>query len=211
MKRAFILGSSRGLGSALAKLITERGYPTTGFARKLSKYATHPQQTDFTKPEDQEKTIQQILEQATLEDKLFYVAGGGPYGPFANRSFKDHEWAWDVTFKFPAKLLHALAKTKPLQTILVGSAVAESNPDPHAASYAAAKHALKGLVLSLQKEYPQWDLRLFSPGYMDTDMLPRNAPVRAHAICDPADIARDLWDWSLTPATEGHKVYPKHP
>jgi NAD(P)-dependent dehydrogenase (short-subunit alcohol dehydrogenase family) len=95
--------------------------------------------------------------------------------------------------------------------ILLGSAVAEASADPGAASYCAAKHALKGLIASLRAEIPAWDLRLFSPGYMDTEMLPGNAAARRQGVYSPARMARELWDWSLTPDIGGHKLYPRHP
>ncbi len=210
MERAIILGASRGLGNALATLITQKGIPTTGYSRKIALHATQPKQADFSKPEDQDKTIAEIKEMLTPQTTIFYIAGGGPFGPYPNRQWKDHMWAFETSFLFPAKLLHAIAKTKP-QVILVGSSVAESNPDPHAASYAAAKHALKGLVVSLQKEIPDWDLRLFSPGYMDTDMLPLNAKARQQKVHSPRHIAEDLWQWSQEEKPEqAHKIYPHH-
>ena len=110
-------------------------------------------------------------------------------------------------------MLHALVSAKaPIpQVILVGSSVAESAADPKAASYCAAKHALRGLFLSLREEYPDWDLRLFSPGYMDTDMLPPHALVRKKGVHDPARVASDLWSWALTADRGAHWVYPIHP
>ena len=108
MERAFILGASRGLGAALTKLLTDNKVRTTGYSRKLARFATQPKQADFTKPEDQDATINYIKENLTTETAIFYVAGGGPYGPYPNRQWKDHMWAYEVSFLFPAKLLHTV-------------------------------------------------------------------------------------------------------
>ncbi|NCN41071.1 hypothetical protein GW916_07445, partial [bacterium] len=67
----------------------------------------------------------------------------------------------------------------------------------HGASYSAAKHALKGLYLSLRVEKPTWDLRLFSPGYLDTELLPKGASVRYKKVWDPEEVSVRFIDWML--------------
>ncbi|PIS11186.1 MAG: hypothetical protein COT73_05330 [Bdellovibrio sp. CG10_big_fil_rev_8_21_14_0_10_47_8] len=142
--------------------------------------------------------------------RLFYFAGGGPFGNFSEKKWTAHEWAMDVTFHCPSFLLHHLMADKDLRQItMIGSAVAESSSDEGAASYCAAKHALKGLVTSLQVELKKadspLDLRLFSPGYMDTDLLPKNAWPRQRAglVKDPAEQALQLSNWILNPDDAG--------
>ncbi|MBK7960771.1 MAG: hypothetical protein IPK04_05925 [Bdellovibrionales bacterium] len=78
------------------------------------------------------------------------------------------------------------------QGIFIGSQIAERNPDINAASYTAAKHALLGIISTLQKEALEGkdtkkaslahDLRLFSPGYMNTSLLPPTAWPRLGAL-----------------------------
>lgn len=218
MDRAVVFGASRGLGRALAQLICAASWPVVGFGRKQDPLAAirsefplfSYQVADLARRSGQDQAIDYLLKEPF--SKVFCVAGGGPYGKFEDREWKDHEWALELSFIFPARVLHALlnAKRKP-QVIVIGSAIAENEPDPLAASYCASKHALKGLVLTLQKENPDWDLRLFSPGYMDTDMLPKNAAVRQFSVWNPAQVAQELWTWSLTASVAAHKVYPKHP
>ena len=166
---------------------------------------------DFTSRVGQDETLRYLLHDTF--SKLFIVAGGGPYGLFHDREWKDHQWSWDLTFQFPARVLHAMrvAERSGVQVVVVGSAVAENAPDPRAASYCAAKHALCGLVQSLQLETPDWDLRLFSPGYMDTELLPPGAPARRLGVYDPRLVARELWEWCLNADIGGHKVYASHP
>ena len=219
MDRALILGASRGLGAELTAVISASGYPVVGFGRKepplralrerfpLFEYHT----ADFSTLPGQDQVVQYLQAADTTLAKVFVVAGGGPYGLYHERPWSAHEWAWAVSFQFPARVLHSLLSLKRTeQVILIGSAVAENGPDPRAASYAAAKHALRGLYTTLRAEVPNWDLRLFSPGYMDTDLLPKNAPVRQAGVYAPSILARELWTWSLS-ADIGHRVYPKHP
>lgn len=218
MERAVILGASRGLGAELVQVVCGAMFPVHGFGRKEARLAALREKfplfeydvADFSVRTEQDRVIQAVLE--TDCSKVFCVAGGGPFGPFHQREIKDHDWAWEVSFRFPAKVAHALLRAKPdVQLILVGSSVAESGPDMQAASYAAAKHALKGLFATLRLENPDFDIRLFSPGYMDTDMLPKNAAVRQRGVYSPQMVAQELWLWSLSADPTGHRVYPPHP
>jgi short-subunit dehydrogenase len=197
MDRALILGASRGLGAELVRAACGATYPVIGFGRKeaplkalrenfpLFDYVS----ADFSTESGQNTVLAHIKD--VPFSKLIYVAGGGPYGDFGSKKWAAHEWAWEV--------------------VLVGSSVAEASADKSAASYAAAKHALKGLWSSLRLDYPDWDLRLFSPGYMNTELLPANAPVREKGVYSPRDVAEELWTWSLSADNGGHRVYPKHP
>lgn len=218
MNHVLILGAGRGLGAKLARIAAQENHPVFGYSRKenplaglKAELANFDYKTaDFTTTAGQAEVIAHVLQKDYA--RIFYTAGGGPHGRFETKQWKDHEWALELSFTFPAKLTHALLQAKrktPL--IFVGSAVAESEPDPLAASYSAAKHALKGLILSVRAENPDWDLRLFSPGYMDTAMLPHGSAPRQHGVYDPEQVAHELWNWSLRSDDAGHKVYPKHP
>lgn len=222
MNRVVILGASRGLGAELVKyigtLVATEGHQVMGFARKELALARLKAEVagfdfrvaDFASPTGQQSVLSYLAEEPV--DRVICMAGGGPYGLFQEQAWKNHQWAWEVSFIFPARVAHALSlQARPPQLIFVGSAVAESAADPKAASYCAAKHALKGLFLSLRAEAPSWDVRLFSPGYMDTDMLPANAAVRHKGVYAPAQVARDLWQWSTTSDESGHRLYPAHP
>lgn len=218
MEANLILGASRGLGRELAKEILRGGEKVVGVARKgdrLDQLAKEfpnflPVVADFSKPKGQADVLALLTQQKFA--RVFYCAGGGPYGSYHQRDWLSHQWALDVTFTMAARILLQLSADKqPPQTVLIGSAVAESEPDPGAASYCAAKHALRGLYESLKVEYPDWDLRLYSPGYMDTDMIPPNAAVRNRRLHSPVDVAKELWLWTLTSGTGGHMMAPKYP
>lgn len=201
MDRVVIFGSSRGFGAALSRHIEALHIPVAGWSRVNG---------DLSRDDGQLAALEFLMSEPV--SKVFCVAGGGPYGKFHTQNWASHQWAWQVSFQFPARVLHRLAaKAVRPQVILIGSAVAESEPDPNAASYCAAKHALRGLFSTIKCEYPDWDVRLFSPGYIDTQLLPKNAPVRSNGVYDPAVLARELWSWTLTNDPAGHKMYAKHP
>lgn len=213
-----VIGASRGLGRALCLQMKGQA-DVWAVSRKLAPLKELSQQmsTAFTYISldvTKEKDLTALL--AGLDqlhpDKIFMTVGGGPYGPFEKRDFKDHEWAMQVTYLVQARIAHwCLTKPRKPQLIAVGSSVAESSADPGAASYSAAKHALLGLHKTLRIEHPDWDFRLVSPGYMDTPMLPQGTPAREGALWDPKTIAEEMWKWSLAPTTQWHKTYSPRP
>lgn len=193
-----VLGGSRGLGAHITKNLLTRGHQVFMVSRTpLSEVAgVIWQPFDFAKDENIEKLIEALT--AFAPQKIIYCAGGGPYGLFGEKQWKDQVWAHKVTFQFPAQLLWHWCRGQSLLSaesfILMGSSVAEDRPDPRAAMYCASKHALKGLVTSLQQEYPQKDIQLFSPPYMDTQLLPPGAWPRQQKdlVRSPQDVAQEF-------------------
>lgn len=187
-ERILVLGGSRGLGAALVNLLKIKNLDAISISRKSSEVA------DFSNVDQWEMILTRIRE--LNPTRIIYCAGGGPYGSFGQFQWKAHAWALRTTFEFPAFLIHSLIR-EPLanlaQVAVIGSTIAESQPDAGAVAYAAAKHALRGLVTSLQKEGINYDLRLLSPGYMSTDLLPLDsAPRREGRARDPFKIAAQM-------------------
>lgn len=183
-----VLGAGRGLGFSFSKTVKSL-YPDI----KLFLASRSVNGFDFSKTDMFEFYAEKIADFSA--DRVFYFAGGGPYGAFSQFDWKDHLWSLNVTFGFPAYLLNYLGKSsaKIKQMIFIGSAVAEDNPDPNAAMYCASKHALKGLISTLKKENFPIPLSLFSPGYMNTQMLPKSAwPRDKGLVTEPEVIAEQL-------------------
>jgi short-subunit dehydrogenase len=184
-ERILVLGGSRGLGASLVELLKEQKCDVRSLSRKSSIAV------DFSNVEMWSEILKILRE--SQPSRIIYCAAGGPYGYFGNFQWKDHFWSIKTTFEFPAFLLHSfLSQPLPIlkQIIIIGSAVAESKADPGAAAYAAAKHAVKGLVTSLQMEPLSFDLRLLSPGYMNTALLPmESAPRKKGLAQEPLKIA----------------------
>ncbi len=200
MKTWVLLGASRGLGHCFLQKARAENIQIHNFSRRapLDSEGVQTHVADFSNSEEWEILARRIRELAP--ERIFYFAGGGPFGDFQNKNWKDHQWGWRVSFECPAFLLHSYLRTPDdlRQFVVVGSSIAESNPDPRASSYSSAKHALKGLITSVQAEQKSvLDLRLFSPGYMDTAMLPANAWPRQQAglVKSPAEVAEMLWAW----------------
>ncbi len=199
-EKIVLLGASRGLGLATKFLLEQRPEKLNlySFSRKLNG-------TDFSRRDRWDEYAKTFL--ALEADRFIYFAGGGPYGDYEKSEWKDQEWALNVSFAFPAFLLHSLLqfnkkkeRARPFQMTFIGSAIAEGKPDPKASMYCAAKHALRGLITSIQKEESSMDLRLFSPGYMDTSMLPLNSWPRQKGLARKVEnVAEELVNFMTQP------------
>lgn len=211
--RIAILGASRGIGFAISQLLEPRSelllvsrkWPTQNLKSKRFSL-------DLTSAEDLNKLKLELLQ--FLPQRIFYVAGGGPFGEYASKAFKDHLWAYRLNLLVPAEVLHwcMRGEFKNLrQIIFVGSAIAEDKGDVFAASYSSAKHGLLGLLRSVQKENPKTDLRLYSPGYTATSLLPKSAQEKYKPqLSEAIDVARDFVSWALLPEGEKHRIYQPH-
>lgn len=219
-KRVVLIGASRGLGAEITKVLlaSDSHFKLLGVARKSDRLE---ELVELFPGQFLSLPLDLTQDFGPLETKLdafkphhiFYVAGGGPFGPFQEKSFASHQWAWKVTFEGAAQVCHwALRQESRPQVILVGSSICEEKPDPMAASYAAAKHALRGLYTSLSKENPLWDLRLFSPGYLDTELLPLGAAVRYKKVWSPFKVAKQFVEWAMDEdQLRTHRSLPAHP
>ena len=196
-----LVGASRGLGASFARLLLEgqpraeitvvsRKPPSLSLGRWIS--------ADISKTEGQQ-TVLELCHQSDFTHAI-YFAGGGPFADFQKREWKDHHWALQVTFLFAAQWTHFLLSKKnpPKSLTLIGSSVAETGGDPGAASYAAAKAGLRGLFESLALEKPSTELRMFSPGYMDTDLLPKGSFPREQQVWSPEVVAAELYEFLLS-------------
>lgn len=208
MKNVAILGASRGLGQALAKEIYNR-YPDCGFlliARNMAQVVPDNSgrwaRVDLATESGQLCACEELF--AFKPTHILYVAGGGPHGQFESQDLKSHRWALEVNYLAVQRILHfVLSEKENFKTLqqfaVVGSAIAGSTPDPFAASYAASKHALRGLIGSIAGENPWFDIKLYEPGYMDTNLLPKNSWPRAKGIvADPAGEAKKMLDFLQT-------------
>ncbi len=210
-ERIIIFGASRGLGAAVGSII--EASELLFISRKISKNQNLSSNVkaidlDLSREADQEAALSAASNFSPT--RIFYFVGGGPFGQFAEKNWRDHKWAFEVNFLFPAKLIHHFLKqteSQVKQMIFTGSAIAESNIDKNAASYSASKHALKALFENLQMESKNTDLRLFSPGYMNTDLLPKNAwPRELEKLLDPTEVADQFCAWALEPKAARHKI-----
>lgn len=203
--KVFIIGGRRGFGKSIGDVWASVDPASTIVTSSRSKGADYL--FDLSKDESVTALLQTLDEEKP--ERVICAAGGGPYGEFQNKEWKDHSWGLSVTLLSPMRIAHHLLRSSYCrQILLIGSAIAENSADKYAASYCAAKHGLKGFVSTVVIEAGYKDIRLFSPGYMATDMLPPNAAEKTGKTpVKPEDVARVFVDWALTPKAAWHKTY----
>lgn len=212
-QKVAVIGASRGLGASVSGYI-KKTYPDAqvlGVSRRPPRAEAMIDGiewffSDISLGPDQDKLFEQLS--LFAPQRIICTVGGGPYGQYEKKNWVDHHWALIVSLMFPARLLHWSLKQDFIEQVtIVGSSVAEDAADPRAASYSAGKHGLRGLHRTLVQESPRVDLRLYSPGYMDTGMVPKGAEVRKQKIWDPMDVAKDMVDWlTVGPRFEHRKL-----
>ncbi|NQY99058.1 MAG: SDR family oxidoreductase [Bdellovibrionales bacterium] len=212
-RKVAILGASRGLGRAIAERLqqTESVESLLCVSRKPASGETTLSKSEFFEFDLSKPDLSDLIQKlnAFAPDCIFYCAGGGPFSNYQQAKWSAHQWALRVSFLAAAEICHWFlgqqGASKARQMVMIGSSVAESQGDAQAASYAAAKHALLGLYQSIQKEKPKLDLRLFSPGYMNTDMIPAGSWPRqqSQSLWEPDHVASMLCRWCSDDAQFG--------
>lgn len=218
--RIAILGAGSGFGLEFTRQIQELSKNHLVFSRKKPDFVSEERfiKADFSGPSGQNSVIEKLKNFDPT--RVFYFAGGGPHGSYFSKQWKDHRWAFEVSFLFPARIINELACELKVegagelcQLLFIGSNIAENQACELSASYAAAKTALRNLFYSLQNELhlKGKDLRLCSPGYMDTSMLPPNAPPRkTHHLLKTHEVAKKLLDWLQEPCQNKHLIIESH-
>mgnify|MGYP003395396521 CR=1 FL=1 len=217
MERIAVIGASGGLGTPFCSVLPN-DCKILGIARKRERLSSlakavgpHLEWVSADITSDIEMISERL--QQFQPTRIFYLAGGGPYGAFESKQWKDHLWAWEVSFLGAARVVHVALNfsERPKQIVLCGSAVAENEGDAGAAAYSSAKHALKGLYECLRAENSALDIRLFSPGYLDTGLLPKGAAIRYKGVWSSEAMAKELWTWACSNDHAGHRAYSPHP
>lgn len=208
-----IIGGSRGLGRELSKLALDSGLSVLVVSRRASaSNEATPHLRFFDLDLSNELSVDLIVNLLETETPkyLIYCAGGGPHGEFEKKEWKDHRWSLQVSLLSPLKIMHtALQFPNPPRMVFIGSEIAENKPEPLGASYCASKRGLRGAIESYNQQQRPKYLRLYSPPYMKTDLLPKNSiPITQNLAVDPKLVAQDLINWMMRDNDSWHRSYP---
>jgi len=197
LRRVFVTGGGRGLGSAIVKLLAEGGHDVTFTYRSAKAEADellkhlqlgHPEQKFAAHQADLgDKAAVDALAQ-TLEKE-------GPYSGFVHNAGQSYdtlavmmdqakaEAAMQVNFWSFTRLVNVLVRqmmrAKDGRVAVIGSVTAERGNQGNAA-YAATKAALLGYVRTLAVEVASRNIttNYIAPGFIDTEMISKFAKFR---------------------------------
>lgn len=186
-------GASRGIGAATARRLAQDGFDVavhyhrdaagakrTADAVRKAKRKAPLLRADLSNPRDLDRLADEVGEHFSRLDALVHNAG-----VYERRRFEDMTGsAWVATrlvdLDAPAVLTHLLLDRLARDaSVVFVSSIAASRGSRHGAHYAAAKAGLVGLARSLALELaPRIRVNAVAPGYVDTDLLADDTPVK---------------------------------
>lgn len=211
MKKSFheslVLGGSRGLGQSLFQKLSKQ-HKCVALSR-----STDPK-LDLTQSDSMQIFKKEVQENSFSH--IFYVAGGGPHGPFFDKPLHSHKWAFELNYFKPVEIAYYL-KSILFKGVFVyiGSAIAETYSSSQSSSYSLSKKSAVKTLLSLSEK--DLKVRVFSPPYMNTSLLPPKAWPRLEnpeLVIEPNMVAKVLIEWildSLNESLDPSKTFdPRH-
>ena len=179
---AFITGSSRGIGLAIANALNQHGYDVIGTAR--SEFNFDPVnknvkmislQLDITSREEVKNLPSKLKEMDLMPNIIINNAGITSDQLFLRMSELDWDKVIDTNlngvFNVTKAFIKHLVKSKSGRVINISS-VSGLMGNPGQVNYSSAKAALGGFTKSLAKEVGSRNITVNSiaPGFIDTDM-----------------------------------------
>ncbi len=217
-KNVWIIGASSGIGAALAKKLSQNGATVILSARseeKLHNLSNEIQgksyvfPLDITNHDELCKIAQKIKHDYGHIDSAILLAGMYQPSLISDIKTEDTRKIIDINlmgaFNFIECILPILKYQKYGQIILTGS-VAGYRGLPKGQPYSATKAAITNLAESLRIEEPEIDVRLLSPGFVNTPMTEKN-DFDMPMVITPEEAADDIYKGMLSNSFEIH--FPK--
>ncbi len=196
-KRALVVGASRGLGYAVARVLAKEGCKVAinsrdetkikAAANSLSKETRGIEAAlagDVSDPSVPEKLVEQTVQALGGLDLLVTNAGGPPAGPFD--SFDEATWekAVNLSFMSHVRLIRAALphlRKSPAASVLTMTSYTVKQPLPNLVLSNSIRLATIGLTKSLALELGSENIRFNSilPATIDTDRIRELAGFRA--------------------------------
>ena len=184
MKKAFITGSSSGIGLALANLFLEKGFLVEGLSRSCSiehdNYLHHYiDLSEIDKVSAFEFSSLEKASEAILINNAGWIGEVKPVGKLLSKSIEN---LVSINLTAPSILMNSfLADVEGLaidKTIVNISSGAANSPIKSWAGYCSSKAALDMFSKVVQEEQPKVKVMSIAPGVVDTDMqnVIRNVP-----------------------------------
>lgn len=200
---ALVCGGTRGIGHAVAKLLTEEGAQVAVNGRDAK---TAPFPADVTVPAQAEKLVHDVAKKFGRLDVLFCNAGGPPAAPFKDQPAD----AWQKAIELNLlSTIHLTRAAVPIMTkakwgrIICLASVAALQPLPGLILSSTARAGVLGFAKALSDEVANEGITVNSicPGFIDTErikdlsrarpemMQQRLAEIPMHRIGTPAELA----------------------
>ena len=180
-KVVLITGASSGMGKAAALLFAERGHRVYAAARRIDSMQDElapmgivPVAVDVTKPDDNQRIVDQVIDAESRIDVLINNAGFGLYGPVEDVPIDDARYQFEVNLFGLADLTQRVLPHMRAQRsgrIINTSSMGGKIFTPLGAWYHATKHALEGWSDCLRIETAPFGIQVVvvEPGGVKTE------------------------------------------
>jgi cyclic-di-GMP-binding biofilm dispersal mediator protein len=186
VKKALVLGGSRGIGAAIVRRLSSEGMQVTftySASEERAKSLAEETGGDAVRLDssDREALIAAIGQQGAI-DVLVVNAGvavaGDPLGMDPNEV--DRLFSININAPYHAAVTAARHMPNGGRIVFIGSTNADRSPMSGLAAYGASKAALKGMVKGLARDFGdrQITVNVVQPGPTDTDMNPAGGEMK---------------------------------
>lgn len=202
MKTAIVTGSSKGVGYATVKLLSENGYKVIAVSRDLSRVSelvsdnVETYQLDITDSKGIKDFFNKYKD-ITL-DLLVNNAGGGA-GPtnIINETMENFRTAYDINVSGPmylSQLFVPCMERSESATIVFVTSIGGNIPYPGGGNYTNAKRGEIGLIETMRLEFPAYKIKIteICPGTIDTQAEKKSDALTADDLAESI-----LWISSL--------------
>ncbi|MES3517622.1 MAG: SDR family oxidoreductase [Natronomonas sp.] len=202
-RTALITGCSSGIGRATVRAFLEEEWQVYATARNPADIETLGEEPgcqiatlDVTDPDDVDRVVDRIVDEAGRIDALVNNAGVGVVGPIEDVDADALAGQFDVNVAGVHRLVRAVAphmRDREDGTIVTVSSVAGRLAAPGMGVYAASKHAVEGYsdALRLELEPFDVDVSVVQPGPVKTGF--RRKAVSASERLDRTDAYDDVY------------------
>ena len=190
-ERIWIIGASSGIGEALALLLAGKGARLILSARRetmlasLQRSLPHPSEhqimtLDVAQPSSIEQALRKAYSDNGMIDRIIYLAAIYHPTSLAEMDLATAENIIDINLTGTLRFIHFLQPYLPVKgnnnkpQIAICGSVAGYNGLPQGQPYSASKAALISLTESFQAERPDLEIKLISPGFVDTPLTRLN-------------------------------------
>lgn len=198
LRTILLTGSSSGIGLAITKALTEKGYRVIGLSRRSFVHKNYTHYTaDLSQIDQMPDLIKKIRKNHPEIDAVICNAGYGIFSPIEEFSLEAMKQMMDTNFLSHAYLIKEflphLKKHKRANIVAIGS-VSGLQGKKQGSMYSASKFALRGFMQSIRDECSSNSVSttIVEPGYVRTaffDQLSFTPGNEDHQAILPEDIA----------------------
>ena len=174
MKKALITGTSRGLGRALSKILTHRGYDVIATARRIEDIKDLDAHQKLSIDVTDENQVRKVAEECGNIDMLVNNAAYSVAGPLEDFPIEEIRKEYETNVIGPLRLIKTVLpgmRQAGSGTIVNISSVGDRFASPYGGSYSSAKAALAMMSEALRFEVKHFGIRviLVEAGAIKTD------------------------------------------